>query len=69
MMFYNTKMENDQIRKRVYMQSHRSSLISPRRTLLPQWTSESQLSFTSAYEFCTYNVESETMGMLARGQG
>ncbi len=51
------------------MQTHRSSLISPRRTLLPQWISESQLSFTSAYEFCTYNVEAESTEMLARRQG
>jgi hypothetical protein len=62
-------MENDQIRKKVYMQTHRSSLINPRSTLTPQWLSENQLGFASAYEFCTYNAEGETTELLPRRQG
>ena len=32
-------MENDQIRKKVFMQTHSSTLINPKPSLLPEWVS------------------------------
>lgn len=32
-------MENDQFRKKVYMQTHSSTLINPKPSLLPEWVS------------------------------
>lgn len=49
-------MENDQFRKKVYMQTHSSTLINPKPSLLPEWVSENQINFTSSYEFSSYNI-------------
>jgi len=49
-------MENDQYRKKVYMQTLSSTLINHKTSLVPQWTTDNILVFPSAYEFASYNI-------------
>lgn len=62
-------MENNQYRKKVYMQTLSSSFINHIRDLIPKWNTDNTLIFASAYEFKSYNIEDETMEILPRRQG
>lgn len=59
-------MEQDYFRKKVYMNTLSSTLIRHEPTLLPQWVSESQINYLSAYEFSSYNVEEEATQIISR---
>ena len=50
-------MELDFIRKKVYMTTQASSFIDHRPHLLPQFITDTQINFVSAYEFGSYSLE------------
>lgn len=59
-------MEHDYFRKKVFMNTLSSTLIRHNPVLLPQWVSESQINYLSAYEFTSYNIEEETSQIISR---
>ena len=59
-------MEIDNFRKKAYLQTLYSSYIEHKPTLLPQWISELEFAYISAYEFACYNLEEEETKIISR---
>lgn len=62
-------MEHEYFRKKVYMNAISSTLIHYEANLQPQWVSENQINYVSAYDFASYNIEEESSQIISREQG